>query len=597
MKLNSKHSALLVWAFFIVLLVYAVLRAWIVEPIHDEVATYFHYIEPGKIFGEGVLLDANNHLLNSWLGRFSYENFGTHFFLFRLPSILCFCIYFWSSRKLTKILKADIWGDLCFVALNTIPWIFDYFSYTRGYGMAIGFFVCALLQLHYWITTQKTVRLFFMLLLLYLTVLSNFTYLITSLIIIGYVLFLSIISLKKTGYKSVIVNCLLIAGFGILLKPLILFTFDLRNAGALYYGSLDGLWWVTGKTLSRYVLFFDADWLRFVYVLIGIAGFALLVLKWKKESWATFLSSPSFWLSALIGGNIAAILFLAKVMKVNYPEDRAGMYLIPLSILAFTVLFAQNRYMKYSLLVLIFFPVSFIAKINLNTSIFSPDDRMTDVFYAAAVKDIKPNETISVYPIMWLPYALQERNNTSHKIKHIINPQKDFVPSSDLILTKTTYLFPKDDISDYNIIARDPASTYIALKRKKLFKQTLLFEAKGENSYSDAEFVTIYDGKIQDSWRNQFIQINVKGDFYSKDKISDYNLTINSNDSSDQIVRHDYENLRWYYGINTQHFTLNFPYAAKKLEDNEYRLIIYIWNPERKKIKLTNPLIQIVALK
>lgn len=597
MKLQRKYSTILVWAFFIVLLIYALLRAWIVEPIHDEVATYFHYIEPGKIFGEGVLLDANNHLLNSWLGRFSYEYFGTHFFLFRFPSIVCFCIYFWSARKLTPILHPGIWGDLCFVALNTIPWIFDYFSYTRGYGMAIGFFMCALLQLHFWLTTRKTVRLLFMLVLLYLTVLSNFTYLITSMLIICFVIFLSILSVRKTGFRHLLVNFILVAAFAFVLKPLILFTFDLKNAGALYYGSLDGLWWVTGKTLSRYVLFYDADWLRFLYVLIGIVGAALLVLQWKKESWQKFLSSPSFWLSALIGGNILAILFLAKVMQVNYPEDRAGMYLIPLSILAFTALFAQNKWLKYCLLVLLFFPVSFLLKLNLNTSVFSPDDRMTDEFYATAMKDIQPDQTISVYPIMWLPYALQERNNKAHTIKHIINPQKDFVPSSDLILTKTTYLFPKDDISAYKVIARDPASTYIALKRKQPFHQTVLFESKGKNSFSNAEFITIFDGKIQDSWKKQFIQINVKGDFYSKDKVSDFNLTINSNDSTDQIVRHDYENLRWYYGINTESFTLNFPYAAKQLEDNESRLIIYIWNPERKKIRLTNPLIQIVALK
>src|SRR5690606_34203897 len=132
------------WILFLGLLGYAILKAWFVAPIHDALATYFDYIETAEIRGGRSLLAAKNHLLNSWLGNLSYRWFGEYFFLFRLPSLLCFCLYYWSGRKLTRNLNLGIWGELCFVALNTIPWIFDYFSYTRGYGLAIGFFMAAL---------------------------------------------------------------------------------------------------------------------------------------------------------------------------------------------------------------------------------------------------------------------------------------------------------------------------------------------------------------------------------------------------------------------------------------------------------------------
>lgn len=594
---KNSNIQITTWILFLGLLVYAILRAWIVEPIHDEVATYFHYIETGEIKGGRSLMDANNHLLNSWLGNLSYRWFGTHFFLFRLPAIACFCLYFWSSRKLTRNLNIGLWGEPCFVALNTIPWIFDYFSYTRGYGLGIGFFMAGLLQLSLWLKEKHTGHLILLLLFFYLAILSNLTYLITSLIVVSYVIFITLLYSKKIGIKALVFHTFLIIVFCYSLIPLVEFSFALKNAGALYYGSLDGLWWVTGKTLSRYILFYDADWLRIAYVLIGLVGAILLFIQWKKESWLQFITSTSFWLCMLIGGNIIAILFLAKVMKVNYPEDRAAMYLIPLCILALTVLFAQNKISRYVLLILLFFPISFIAKLNLNTSVFSPDDRMSEAFYQNAIKGLKPNETVSVYPIQQLTYAYFERTNPNRQTKHIGTIQKDFLPGSDLILTKTTWLFPKDDISMYKVVAKDPASSYIALRRKKPFKQVHLFDSIGKTNQSDEEYILFYDGPIQPEWKNKFIQIDLKADLKTDTELNDFNIVIATNDSTDKNVRYDYQNLRWYYGENIRKFKMNYPYTAKHFLNEESRLIIYIWNPERKHFKLTRPTIQIIELK
>lgn len=596
MTQKNSYTTLATWAFFLVLLVYAVLRAWITDPLHDEVATYFHYIETGEIKDGRSLMDANNHLLNSWLGNLSYRWFGEHFFLFRLPAILCFCLYFWSSRKLTRYFNLGMWGTLCFVALNTIPWIFDYFSYTRGYGMAIGFFMAALLQLYLWLKDHHTGHLLLLLLFLYLAVLSNLTYVVSTLMILCYVVFITLLQSKKIGIKALVFHAFLVIVFCYSLIPLIQFTFALKEAGALYYGSLDGLWWVTGKTLSRYVLFLDADWLRIVYVLTGLAGAVIFFLQWKKEPALQFLSGSSFWLCMLVGGNILAILFMAKVMHVNYPEDRAAMYLVPLSILAFTVLFAQYRFSKYALLILLFFPIGFIAKMNLNTSVFSPDDRMSKLFYTAAVKNLKAGESVTVCPIMQLTYSLFERRNPERKTKHIATVQEEFSPYSDLILTKKAYL-EGTDFSQYRIIAQDPANNYLALRRRKAFEHIQLFDSIGKKQQTDAEYILFYDGPIREAWRNKIIQINLKADVKTPQELNDFNAVVSTNDASGQNLRYEYQNLRWYYGENAGQFQLHYPYAAKHFLSEESRLIIYIWNPERKRVTISHPEIQIMELK
>jgi hypothetical protein len=593
---KNSYTQIITWALFLALLIYAILRAWIVEPLHDEVATYFHYIETGEIKGGRSLMDANNHLLNSWLGNFSYRLFGEHFFLFRLPAILCFCLYFWCSRKLTRYLNLGFWGELCFVALNTVPWIFDYFSYTRGYGLAIGFFMAALLQLYLWLKTHHTGHFILLLFFLYLAVLSNLTYLVSTLIILSYVVFITLLYSRKLGIKALVFHAFLVIVFCYSLIPLIQFTFALKEAGALYYGSLDGLWRVTGKTLSRYVLFLDSDWLKMAYLLIGLVGGIIFFLQWKKESGLKFLSESIFWLCMLVGGNILAILFMAKVMKVNYPEDRAAMYLIPLSILTITVLFAQYKISRYFLLVLLFFPIGFLAKLNLNTSVFSPDDRMSETFYHEAIKDLKAHETVTVCPIMQLTYSFFERRNSNRKTKHIAAVQEEFLPCSDVILTKAVYLKGKN-FSQYKIIAQDPLANYIALRRKKAFEPLQLFDSIGKNQQTNAEYILFYEGPIKEAWRDKTIRISLKAGVKTDKGLNNFNVVISTNDSSGRNLRYDYQNLRWYYGENAGRFSVNYPYAAKHFLSEESQLIIYIWNPERKQVTLSGPEIQIIELK
>ena len=72
-------------ALFGFVFIYLVLRAYFNEPLHDEVATFFNYIETGRIFGEGVIQVAQNHLLNTYASRWMYLMFGDDFFFLRIP--------------------------------------------------------------------------------------------------------------------------------------------------------------------------------------------------------------------------------------------------------------------------------------------------------------------------------------------------------------------------------------------------------------------------------------------------------------------------------------------------------------------------------
>lgn len=579
---------------FVFLLIYFVLRAWLVEPIHDEAATFLHFIEPGHIWDDKTLLDANNHLLNSYLGRMMYNLFGLHFFLFRLPSLLAFILYFVYTRKLSREIDAGWWGFLVFLSLNTVPWITDYFSYTRGYGMALAFFMAALYFLRQFTRKQSWKNSTLICLFLLLCVASNLTYLISSLLIVGIMGIVWLTAFRKIPATIKVAQVLTIALFMSGLYIFIRFSFDLKDAGALYYGSLDGLWWVTGKTLSRYVLFYDGDWLRYAYLTGGIVVAATGFYRLRKYNWKSWFTLPFVQWGFILAMNLTAILFLAKVLKVNYPEDRAAMYMVPLSILIVGAIFAKTRYGRYALLLLLFFPLSFIWRLNLNTSVFSPDDRMSDAFHAAVRKELKANEPVAIYPIMQLTWSLQERKYG--KQAHPGVPLRGFNPYYNIILTKTSILKSPKEYPGYEVFAADPAAEYIALRRKRFLSKKPLRTFRAQAYSGQNEFVDLYNDTIPEAWKNRMIRIEIEADVSIEKHVNTLNLTWTTEDANGTLQRYLYQNIRWYVGENKQHFHLQFPVAENNFGELDKKLKIYLWNQDKLPIKLKNSCVKISLL-
>lgn len=579
---------------FMSMLVYLLLRAYYVEPIHDEAATFFHFIESGHIMDDQTLLDANNHLLNSYLGRGIYKICGLNFFLFRLPSVLSFCLYFWAARKLTQTFRIEHVGFLVFIALLTIPWITDYFSYTRGYGMAISFFMAALVFLDLFINKRKLLSLTLLLGLSWLSVFANFTYLVSALLMAAFAAFAVLFNWRKWSPNKLLTIAFLFVVFISALLPLISFCLKLKEAGALYYGSLDGLWWVTGKTLSLYVLFFDADWLRYVYMVFGLLAVWGSWITLRKVNFKELFWQPLVQWGFLLAGNIAAILFLAKVFQVNYPEDRAAMYLVPLSLLSAGYLISTFSFGKYVAVIFLFFPITFLFQLNLNTSVFSPDDRMSNRFYKKVKSELDSNDALALHPIMQLTWSLHERKHGANA--HIGQPMKGFFPQFNIILTKNTIFKNEKEYPGYTVFAEDPASTYIALKRTKKLYKKLLFQKNISSYYGRDEYITLLQDSIHVDWKNRMLGVNVDAQVLSPKHMNTLNVVFTTEDESGQPNRFHYQNVRWYVGENAKNCEIHFPLAENNLNDRDKLLKVYLWNPDKRPIHLRNGSVKVNAL-
>ena len=134
------------YAIIIALLVSNILRAHFQSITNDEAATYNRYVSQGW----NVLLFtfwANNHTLHSILMKITTTIFGVSHLSVRMPALIGGAIYLVSVEYLCRALFRDrLAYVLTFSALTTSPFVLDYLVAARGYGLALGFFMIAVLR-------------------------------------------------------------------------------------------------------------------------------------------------------------------------------------------------------------------------------------------------------------------------------------------------------------------------------------------------------------------------------------------------------------------------------------------------------------------
>ncbi len=125
---------------------YAVLRALRVSLTIDEAITFNEYVSRG--FGGLFRIDtANNHILNTLLTWLTTRIAGTGVFALRLPNLASHILYLvFSVRLLDRYLRgaAAVAG---FVVLNANPYVLEFFSLSRGYGISLGLLMASLYYL------------------------------------------------------------------------------------------------------------------------------------------------------------------------------------------------------------------------------------------------------------------------------------------------------------------------------------------------------------------------------------------------------------------------------------------------------------------
>ena len=123
----------------LLLFAYVIWRAYFLSFTHDESLTYSIISE-----NSGWKYTTNNHFFNTTLIELCQNLFGKSEFIFRLPNVLAFVLYFIGFFYLMRPVK-----NICIVILGMAivllnPFLLDFFSLARGYGLSFAFMMLSM---------------------------------------------------------------------------------------------------------------------------------------------------------------------------------------------------------------------------------------------------------------------------------------------------------------------------------------------------------------------------------------------------------------------------------------------------------------------
>ena len=134
---SLKKDGLIAIFIFSLVFIYLAIRAFMVPLVHDEVATFFHYIQKGEFLPPLAHWDANNHILNSILSYFSYLLFGSSELSLRLSNLIFFPVFFFFVYRISNLLRNSILKWAFFITFVFAHNFIEYFALSRGYGMSM----------------------------------------------------------------------------------------------------------------------------------------------------------------------------------------------------------------------------------------------------------------------------------------------------------------------------------------------------------------------------------------------------------------------------------------------------------------------------
>lgn len=325
-----KRNWLLISAVLILTVIIAV-RAFIMPITHDEVATWYHYL-PKNLFGcisnPECWGTANNHWLNSFLMQCSTAVFGEEVWAFRIPNILAGGLYLLCAALIcTRYLKTHSQQLAGFLLLTAHPYLLDFFSLARGYGMMTAGIIWGIFGMLRYSEDFRPKWLLISILSFILAVLSNFTALMPW-AAAGICWFLWILFFRKNNFITR--HGLYWVASAMLLLILLYFPIKTLAANDEFKWGASGVI-ATGIDLmvnllynKKYLGEKSAEYFLWIITgLISIITFLSFIMRNKEIRFRILL------LFIMLVVNILLIIINKEITGAQTPVGRKSIYLIP----------------------------------------------------------------------------------------------------------------------------------------------------------------------------------------------------------------------------------------------------------------------------
>jgi hypothetical protein len=288
---------------------------------------------------------------------------------------------------------------------------------------------------------------------------------------------------------------------------------------------------------------------------------------------------------------------MAFLLKINYPEDRTGMYFIPLF---FLLAFYLMQRVKNTEWLLLFFPSTLFFHLSIHSSVFTPEERITEAFYQKVQNQLKDDDVVSIYKTMYANW--QYRDSHQNKMIHFPHTSMRKGNEADVFIARSkvqevdSFMNPYL-ATEYEIFAKDPMNDHVAYRRKQPRKETLFYEFDTTQIEGSGEFLELFN-------RNSFFtnQQDVKLVFKFHLSIEDLrqstDFVVATSDEKGELVRYMAMALELNFQSKKLDNDLNFAVMLDNLQQNEKGIKVYLWNRKKNVIhKVSNLQIKMFEVK
>ena len=548
---------------FVFLFIYLIIRANTVFYTNDEVVTKWAYMVSWNPIPFSGYIDANNHFINSFLGGLFVRLFNSDaIWIIRLPNILAFPLFFWSIYNLKVFFQNKINYYWFLTSLTFSAFVIEYFGLARGYGISMALLLFGLQQMLLFFKSMRIKSFVLALLTWTFLVYANLTLIPFTLV----AFFLFTIFLWKNKKRWWIIA---IALSMIPVVYAIKYSFYLKEVGKLYYGGQEGFFENTIHSLTPYLwnsknLILDIL-LILLFLFILFTFIRNLVLS-KNIFELKMIFSLFFVLS------VANILLQNWVLNINFPEDRAALYLVIFffGAICFTFDYWKVKFVGYPFIV---FTIGlFIYHFNFERSLFYGEEHFDKELLSKIPEEVKGIPT-STGGSMWLMekeairfyklpfYSLQQAESPNDTLQ-------DFIVN--------TYTKRPDILKRYSPVYEDKISGIVLFKRKEFLPRKL----------TSQNTVKIQEGAM---YQNLFVNhvdrasfLRCKGRLTNMSMYKEAIMMFEANDTL-RNERIDY------YGVSlNQNCPINdkgelffdFTFTMYKYPKN-VKIIVYLYNPKQ----------------
>lgn len=345
---------------------YLAVRAVHLPLIQDEANSFWWYVATGRFLPLDSHLDAGNHHLSSFLAWLGYSLFGTEPIVLRFGSLLAYALYAAALTHLARYIRSGWIRWCCFLALLTCPFLHEYFALFRGYGLAVAFFVLAVLQSVKLIERRKPINAVWLFAASTMAALSNLSMLPLCLAMVAG----AAIPSMHGGFvpariaQRILIAAAALASFAVFIL-LAFVSMALKDQGLLYHGGGTGLLAVSVNSLCQAIVGWSASKLPIACAVIAISGWLVaLNALYRKQPGSRALVV----VGALLGIECIIRIALHKMLGVNYPQDRAAFQMLILFLLlasfAIDELGVRAAWAKASAAAFLVLPIITLSSLN-----------------------------------------------------------------------------------------------------------------------------------------------------------------------------------------------------------------------------------------